>query len=359
MAGEKTEKATPKRRKDERKKGNVPQSKDITNVISMLVVFSILKIIFPYIYGSMKRYIIFILGEMANIEAFTFGGMVTVLVETVKVFTIATIPLLIIGMTISIVGTGMQTRFLFSMEPLKPKFDKFNPLNGIKRIFSIRSGVELIKNIIKLTIISVILYKFIIKRIEALAEMLFLGLEQGAAYTLDAVVMMVYAVCLIFVFVAGLDYLYQRWEYERKLKMSKQEIKEEFKQMEGDPQIKGKIKQKQRQMATSRMMQAVPTADVVIRNPTHFAVALKYDSETDNAPVVVAKGQDEMALRIVAIAEAAGVYVIEDKPLARAIYATAEVKMEIPYAYYTAIAEVFALVYSVRKNDKNKKKKLS
>ena len=201
MAGEKTEKATPKRRKDERKKGNVPQSKDITNVISMLVVFSILKIIFPYIYQSMKRYILFILGEMSNIEAFTFGGMITVLVETVKVFTIATIPLLIIGMTISIVGTGMQTRFLFSMEPLKPKFDKFNPINGIKRIFSIRSGVELIKNMLKLTIITVILYNFIIKRIESLAEMLFLGIEQGAAYTLDAVVSMVYAVCLIFVFV--------------------------------------------------------------------------------------------------------------------------------------------------------------
>ena len=302
----------------------------------------------------MREYITFIIGQMSKIELFTIGGMSTVVVETVKIITIATIPLLIIGMTISIVGTGMQTRFLFSMEPLKPKFDKFNPINGFKRIFSIRSGVELIKNMVKLAVIAIILYKFIIERITAMAEMLFLGLEQGAAYTLDAVVDMVYAVCIIFVFVASLDYLYQRWEYERKLKMSKQEIKEEFKQMEGDPQIKGKIKQKQRQMATSRMMQAVPTADVVIRNPTHFAVALKYDPETDNAPVVVAKGQDALALRIVAVAEAAGVYVIEDRPLARAIYATAEVKMEIPYAYYTAIAEIFALVYSVKNNKKLK-----
>jgi hypothetical protein len=160
------------------------------------------------------------------------------------------------------------------------------------------------------------------------------------------------------VFVAGLDYLYQRWEYERKIKMSKQEIKEEFKQTEGDPQIKGKIKQKQRQMAMSRMMQQVPTADVVIKNPTHFAVALKYDTDKDSAPVVVAKGKDNVALRIIDVASEAGVMVIEDRPLARAIYATTELKMEIPAAYYSAIAEVFALVYNVNKRSREKYRNL-
>lgn len=357
MAGEKTEKATPKRRKDERKKGNVPQSRDVTNVLSMLIVFSVLKLIFPYIYQTSKNFISYILGQMSTVDNFSEGVMSEITVETMKLLCVSIVPLLLIGAAVSVIATGAQTRFLFAQEALKPKFEKFNPINGMKRIFSLRSAVELLKNIIKLTIIIVILYKFIYSKVEEIAKMLFVDLLQSAAYTLDAVVMMVYMVCLIFVFVAGLDYLYQRWEFERKIKMSKEEIKEEFKQMEGDPQIKGKIKQKQRQMATSRMMQAVPTADVVIRNPTHFAVALKYDSEKDNAPVVVAKGQDGLALRIVEVAERAGVYIIEDKPLARAIYATAEVKMEIPYAYYSAIAEVFALVYSVRKNEKNKKRK--
>lgn len=356
MSQSKTEKATPKKRKDERKKGNVPQSKDITSVISLLIIFSVIKIIFPYIYEATKRFIVFIMGEMASIDIFTENMINDLIGEVIKLLVVAIVPLLIISVTITIISTGAQTRFLFSSEALKPTLNKFNPLNGFKKIFSIRSGVELIKNLIKIAIITVILYKFIYARITEIAKMLFLEPLQSSAYILNSVVMMVYMVSMIFIFVAGLDYIYQRWEYERKIKMSKQDIKEEFKQMEGDPQIKGKIKQKQREMATSRMMQAVPSADVVIKNPTHFAVALKYDTETDNAPMVVAKGQDELALRIIAVAEKSGVYIIEDRPLARAIYASAEVKMEIPYAYYTAIAEVFALVYSVRNNDKDKKR---
>ncbi|MFV0517498.1 MAG: flagellar biosynthesis protein FlhB [Aminipila sp.] len=357
MAGEKTEKATPKRRKDERKKGNVPQSKDITSVISLLVIFSVMKLIFPYIYESAKRFIIFIMGEMSTIDTFQDSTVHDLAGEVIKLLVVAIVPLLLISATVIIISSGAQTRFLFSTESMKPTLNKFNPINGLKRMVSVRSSVELIKNLIKITIIFYILYKFIYSRITEIAKMLFVDLFQSSAYVLDAIVMMVYMVCIIFIFVAGLDYLYQRWEYERKIKMSKHEIKEEFKQMEGDPQIKGKIKQKQREMATSRMMQAVPTADVVIRNPTHFAVALKYDVDNDKAPIVVAKGQDELALRIVAVAEKAGVFVIEDKPLARAIYATAEVKMEIPYAYYTAIAEIFALVYSVRNNEKGNKGK--
>ncbi|QIB68386.1 flagellar biosynthesis protein FlhB [Aminipila butyrica] len=356
MSQSKTEKATSKKRKDERKKGNVPQSKDVTSVISLLVIFSVLKKLFPYMYETFGSFFSFIMGKMVSVDVFSDAARTEVTVEAVKAMVISTLPLLLISAGIAILSTGAQTKFLFSSEAMKPKLSKFNPINGISRMFSVRSGVELIKNLIKITIIVVILYKFIYARFTEMARMLFLDPMQSSVYVLGAVVKMAYMVCIIFVFVAGLDYLYQRWEYERKIKMSKQEIKEEFKQTEGDPQIKGKIKQKQREMATSRMMQAVPTADVVIRNPTHFAVALKYDSETDQAPVVVAKGQDELALRIVAIAEQNGVYILEDRPLARAIYATAELKMEIPYAYYSAIAEVFALVYSIKKNDKDIKR---
>ncbi|MGP1570048.1 MAG: flagellar biosynthesis protein FlhB [Eubacteriales bacterium] len=358
MAGEKTEKATPKRRQDERKKGNVPQSKDIVNLVSVVVVFSVAKLLFPYIYVTQERFINLILSEMANIEEYSRAGFSDLIAQITMVIVIAAVPLLLLANAVSIIMTGAQTKFLFSMEALKPKLNKFNPINGFKRIFSIRSGVELLKNLIKLTIIIVILYKFIYARLVEFAKMLFLDLASSATYILNAVVLMVYSVCLIFVFVAGLDYIYQRWEYERKIKMSKQEIKEEFKQTEGDPQIKGKIKQKQRQMAMSRMMQQVPSADVVIKNPTHFAVALKYDTEKNAAPVVVAKGKDNVALRIIEVAGEAGVMVIEDRPLARAIYATTEIKMEIPAAYYSAIAEVFALVYNVNKKAKVKYRNL-
>lgn len=351
MAGEKTEKATPKRRQDERKKGNVPQSRDVVNLVSVLVVFTVLKWTFPYIYSSQERFFNVMLGKMENMQEFSRAGANDILSQIAMVIVVAAVPLLLISMVISIVMTGAQTKFLFSYEALKPKLSKFNPINGFSRIFSIRSSVELLKNVVKMTIIIVILYKFVAARLVEFARLLFTDLTRSSVYVLDSIVSMAYSVCIIFVFVAGLDYLYQRWEYERKIKMSKQEIKEEFKQTEGDPQIKGKIKQKQRQMAMSRMMQQVPTADVVIKNPTHFAVALKYDSEKNEAPVVVAKGKDHLALRIIAVAENAGVMVIEDKPLARALYSSTDVKMQIPMQLYSAIAEVFVLVYNKGKGN--------
>lgn len=354
MAGEKTEKATPKRRKDERKKGNVPQSKDVVNLVSVLVVFTVLKLIFPYVYSSQEHLMNVIFGEMQTMQELSRAGLSDLLGQVAMAIIISSAPLLVLAMSVSILVSGAQTKFLFSYEALKPKLNKFNPINGFKRIFSIRSGVELVKNLIKLTIIVVILYKFIYARLVEFAKLLFLDLISSSVYILDAVVAMAYAVCIIFIFVAALDYIYQRWEYERKIKMSKHEVKEEFKQTEGDPQIKGKIKQKQRQMAMSRMMQQVPTADVVIKNPTHFAVALKYETEKNEAPVVVAKGKDLVALKIIDIANESGVMVIEDRPLARAIYATTELKMEIPAAYYSAIAEVFALVYNINKKKQGK-----
>jgi flagellar biosynthetic protein FlhB len=356
LSQSKTEKATPKKRKDERKKGNIFTSKDIVSVVSLLVVFSVLKQMFPYMYQTMGNFFVYILGQTGNIDALTDEALISLQFETFKLLFVMVLPVLLISSLMAILVTGAQTKFMFSSDALKPKFSRLSPIQGFKRMFSIRSFVEIVKGILKITIIGVVLYKFFISRITNIIRTLYLGIAQSAAYILDSTLMMVYMVCIIFIFVAGLDYIYQKWDYERQIKMSKHDIKEEYKQMEGDPQIKGKIKQKQREMAMSRMMQAVPTADVVIKNPTHFAVALRYQVETDRAPIIVAKGQDELALRIIAVAENAGVLVIEDKPLARAIYATAEVKMEVPYAYYTAVAEIFALVYSTKENRKKLKR---
>ncbi len=354
MSQSKTEKATPKKRKDERKKGNVPISKDVTAVISLLVIFTVFKITFPYIYETHKNFIIYIMDAMRRLDTFDRSVLHEISFETSLELIYILLPVLLASFVVAIIASGMQTRFMFSREPLKPKLTKFNPINGLKKMFSIRSGVDLIKNVIKIIIIVAILYNFIFKRITHVAKMMFLDLHVSSIYVLESVVTMVYSVTVIFVFVAGLDYLFQRWEHERKIKMSKQEVKEEFKQMEGDPQIKGKIKQKQREMAAARMMQDVPSADVVIRNPNHFAIAMRYDLETDEAPIVVAKGQDELALRIVAVAEKAGVMVIEDKPLTRAVYPLAEIQMPIPLAYYGQIAEIFALVYNANREGKYK-----
>ena len=217
-------------------------------------------------------------------------------------------------------------------------------------MFSIRSVVELIKALIKITILGWVVYVFLKGRMEELSRLMEGTVEGALIFTGNTVISLVDTVGVAFIFLASMDYLYQWWEYEKNLRMSKQEIKEEYKQTEGDPQIKGKIREKQRQMASMRMMQNVPKADVIVRNPTHYAVALGYDADRNRAPVVLAKGADHLALKIVEVGEANGVYILEDRPLARGLYASVEVDMEIPEEYYQTVAKILAFVYKL--NDK-------
>ncbi len=244
----------------------------------------------------------------------------------------------------SVLGTGVQTRFLFAKSNLAPKFSRLNPIQGIKNMLSLKSLIELLKNILKITLLGIILYQIIKGDLIPIARTIDMDLKDSSVYVLNAIMDMVLRVSLVFVAVAGFDFFYQWWDYERQIRMSKQELKEEFKQTEGNPEIKGRIRSLQRERARSRMMQSVPEADVIIRNPTH------YDIEKDNAPVLLAKGQDELALRIVAMGEEHGVYVIENKPLARGIYAATQVGAEIPSEYYGMVAEI--LVYVYRMNNK-------
>ncbi len=233
---------------------------------------------------------------------------------------------------------------------MAPKFERLNPIKGIKNLLSLKSLVELIKNIIKIIILSVILYQIIKGDLRAVSRTIDMNVMDSSVYVLNSIMDMVMKVSIVFLAIAGFDYFYQWWDYERQIKMSKQEMKEEYKQTEGNPEIKGRIRNIQRERARSRMMQSVPTADVIIRNPTHFAVALRYDIEKDNAPVLLAKGQDELALRIVAIGEEHGIYVLENKPLARGIFASTKVGEPIPPEYYGMVAEI--LVYVYRMNNK-------
>lgn len=347
----KTEKATPKKRQDERKKGNIFLSKDIISVITLIGVFYSLKFLFPGIISGIKEYLLRFMSFSGTVTELTpeFNSEITI--GFIIVFVRVAVPILMITILLSVVSTVAQTKLLFSFDNLKPKFNRLNPLEGIKRIISIKSIVEVVKGFIKICILFYIVYQFFMSRLLEFPKTMSMDIVSSCIYVLNNIMQLVFNVSIAFVAISAFDYLYQWWDYERQIKMSKQDIKEEYKQMEGDPQIKGKIKELQRKMAASRMMQQVPEADVVIRNPTHFAVALKYDIQKDNAPILVAKGQDQMALRIVKTAEQNNVFVMENKPLARAIYASTELNSEIPSEYYGTIAEILVYVYQL----KNKK----
>ena len=261
-------------------------------------------------------------------------------------------PFLLVTLILSVVATFAQTRMLVTTEPLKPKLSKLNPLSGFKRLFSLNSVVELIKNLIKISILLYLIYDYFTTVVVSFGRFLDMELNQAAEILFEDIFQLVLRVVVAFTAVAFFDYLYQRWEYERKLRMSKQEIKEEYKQMEGDPKVKGKIKEIQRQRARERMMQQVPGADVVIRNPTHVSVALRYKPEKDNAPVLVAKGLDELALRIVKVAEENHVTVVENVPLARSLYAAVDLGREITPDFYGPVAEI--LVYVLKMDQEAK-----
>lgn len=347
MSGEKTEKATPKRRRDERKKGNIFLSKDIVTVFTLVGGFYLLKFTFTDSYTVMKQVMLQYLGYIGTVEEVSDSFAQEIAMGLTMVSVRVILPLMALIVILSIVATVFQTKPLFAVDSLKPKFNRLNPLQGIKRLFSLRSIVELFKGIIKISILFYIIYHFIEGEITHLPRLFSMSIVQSCAYMFQTIFSMVVKISIAFAAISVFDFFYQKWDYEKQLRMSKQEIKEEFKQMEGDPQVKGKIKELQRKMAMSRMMQQVPDADVVIRNPTHFAVALKYNPEKDNAPVLVAKGQDELALRIVKVAEENNVFVMENRPLARAIFSTTELNQELPSNFYGAVAEILVHVYKL------------
>lgn len=340
-AEEKTEAPTAKKRGDAKKEGNVFQSRDAVTVVMLFGMFTLIRFYLPYIYGDVRSFLRD-MGELISAaEPLSTQLFSRFLVVALK----DALPLLLTAVIIGIVGHGMQTRFNISFRPLTPKLSNISPLNGIKRIFSLRNLVELLKNLLKICILIGVLYKILEKDILIIARMLDSSLETSVVTLLGMIYDLVLRIALVFLIIAFFDFLYQRWQYEKDLKMTKQEVKDEFKQTEGNPEIKGRIRSLQRQRAQSRMMQQVPEADVIIRNPTHLAIALKYDPEKQGAPLVLAKGADELALRIVKVAEEHGIPAVENPPLARAMYPLCEVNREIPAEFYGAVAEVLVYIY--------------
>ena len=343
--GEKTEPATPKRRRDERKKGHVMVSQDTISVVTLFASIFMLRMWFRRIASTLGDFMVHCLDLISSFES----GEITVTLfpESVSVIAATAGPMLLITIFASIVATMTQTRMLFTMEPLKPKFSKLNPINGLKNLFSLRGLVRLAMNLVKIIVLLVVIYTSLRDSITETPKYLYAEIYGSITHVCQTIFSMLVKVAVAFLVIAAVDYLYQHFTFEKDMKMSKQEIKEEYKQMEGDPQIKNKIKSTQRQMAMARMMQNVPKSDVVIRNPTHVAVALRYHSNEDMAPVVMAMGVDYIAQRIVEIAEEHDIIIIENVPLARALYAEAELNRPIPPDLYEAVAEVMVYLYKL------------
>ena len=318
----------------------------------MLATFYVLKSMMPSALNTMEQLIRDFVTLAATTQQVNAGKLQNYLVTGLIAFAkTAMIPLLVC-IAVSSIATMFQTRGLFSSKGFKFKAERISMLKGFKRMFSMRSFVELLKSILKIAILLYVIYTILKNEIFALPQMMDMSFNGALSKTGAVIMEIITRAGGIFVAVAAADYLYQWQQYEKDLRMTKQEIKDEFKQTEGDPEVKGRIRQIQQERAKKRMMQAVPTADVIIRNPTHIAVAIRYNRETDRAPVVVAKGVDSLALRIVEVAEENEVYVTENKPLARALYDAVPLDSEVPDKFYRALAEVLAYVYSLREKDK-------
>ena len=264
-------------------------------------------------------------------------------------------PLLLISSLTGIIFSGIQTRFLVTPKLIAPKFNRLSPLQGFKKMFSMRGVVELLKSLIKIVVLGVVIYNVFSDELPLFPRMMDMSVEQAMASTGNIILQIVQNAVVIFVFLAVVDYGYQWWEYEKNLRMSKQDIKDEYKETEGDPQIKGKIKERQQQMARQRMMQNVPSADVVIRNPTHYAIAIQYEAGKNSAPVVIAKGADFLARKIVEIAEEHQIAIVENKPLARGLYAAVDLDQEIPEEFFKPVAEVLAYVYNLKEKERRRR----
>lgn len=348
--GEKTEKASPKRKHDARQKGQVLHSKEVNTALVLLFVFFAIKLLGGYIYSELQSFWINLMEEYSReSDAFTTPVLTNIFYKSVICLGKILGPILAVSLITGLLVNYSQVGALFTTETLKLKFDRINPLQGLKRIFSFRSIAELIKSILKITFISYVAYSYLKGEIVNMLNLMAMEPIESAVYIGSICINVAIRISFSLIFIAVLDYIYQWWEYEKSLKMSKQEVKEEYKQMEGNPEIKGKIRQKQKQMSMRRMIAEVPKADVVITNPTHFAVAIKYDSSIGEAPIVLAKGQDYVAQRIKEIAKENKIEIVENKPLARQLFASVEIGEAIPQELYQAVAEVLAFVYSLKK----------
>ena len=345
---EKTEQATPKRKQEARKKGQVAQSKEISSVMILMTATAFFYFAGSWMFWNLSE---FITGVYQNINILRFTDVseasafsVDILYKLLSVLLPLLIPIAIAGFVANIFQVGFQ----FNTEAIAPKLSKFNPISGMKRLISLKSLVELGKSIIKILFIGCIVYIIVKNDMKAFPALIHQEVGQILVFIARASLKICFFVCLAMLVLAVLDFLYQRWQHEKDLRMTKQEVKDEQRQTYGDPKVKARIRGVQMEMARRRMMEAVPDADVVITNPTHLAIALKFDAQEMIAPRVLAKGAGFVAQRIRDIAEENQIPIVEEKPLAQGLFKMVEIGDYIPAELYRAVAEVLAYVYRLK-----------
>ncbi|MGP1612544.1 MAG: flagellar biosynthesis protein FlhB [Catonella sp.] len=348
--GEKTEKATPKKLEDARKEGRVARSADLINGLMLLVMFIIFKIFGNIMAKGFLESFVKYYNKTSDMsmEVFDIRQASSLGREIIFDIIIVSLPVLIGTFVVAFLGNLVQVGWKVTGKPLKPKLERLNPIGGFKRMFSPDKAVELVKSILKVLAIAIVAYNEIKDRWKFILNLYDFEFMQAILNIFAIVLDVGIKISIIFVIIGLADFGYQKWKHLRDLRMTKQEVKDEMKQSEGDPLIKGQIRQKMREGARKRMMQDLPKADVVITNPTHFAVAIKYDKETAEAPYVLAKGADYVAATIRETAKEHKIEIVENKPLARMLYYNVEIGDQIPPELYQMVAEVLAYVYSIR-----------
>ncbi|MDD5935726.1 MAG: flagellar biosynthesis protein FlhB [Clostridiales bacterium] len=352
--GEKTEEATTKKLDDARKEGQVARSQEFTTAAGLMALFLVLKIFvgrigtqflanFTDSYSLISTY-----GK----EEFTFKFGNSLMNHLLTQILIICLPVLLTGFVVAFVVNVFQVKWKVTSKPLQPKLSKINPISGFKKIFSVDKVMDLIKSLLKILVIFIIVYNEFKGSVDMLHEFYSIGSLQTVIILIgNMVINLGIKISALFLVIGLADIIYQKVKFKKDMRMTKQEVKDEFKQTEGDPQIKGKIRQKMRQVSMSRMMQRLPQADVVITNPTHFACALLYDKEMAEAPILVAKGADYLAAKIKEKAKENNVPIVENKPLARMLYYNVDLESEIPKELYQMAAEVLAYVYGLKNSN--------
>ncbi|MCR5102639.1 MAG: flagellar biosynthesis protein FlhB [Butyrivibrio sp.] len=351
--GEKTEEPTSKKKEDARKKGQVALSKEVTTAFTLLSLFILIRIFYGFIGQIFTNTFEYIYNDIPECVKLYDGYIQTARYRSIVIHVLLTVllccaPFFITGVVVSLLADYIQIGFKVTSEPIKPKFNKLNPISGMKKIFSVRSLVNLGLSILKLLIIFIIIYTYFTGMDYSLFVLYDMPLKQAIGLMGTIVIDLGIRIAAVYMIVAVIDLIYQRKKHHDDLMMTKQEVKDEYKNTEGDPQIKGKQRQRMREASMRRMMQELPKADVVITNPTHYAVAILYEADKYEAPRVIAKGSDYLAQRIKDVAKENDIEIVENKPLARMLYANVEIGDFVPPELYKAVAEVLAFVYHLK-----------
>jgi len=349
---EKTEKATPRKLRKSREEGQVAKSQEISSFAVFSAGMLSLLATKAFIGGKFFAFSTYIFMNLNNLNI-KMNLLQVYAIKAFLFFVITTFPFFLGVFIFALAANILQVGFKITPKALMPKFNKLNPFSGIKRVFfSAQSFVETLKSLLKFVLIGWVVYSIIQGIIKESSQLTTFSIADIMNFLVTNTTKLAIKLIIVYAVLAAADFIFQKYKFNKDMMMTKQEVKDEMKQTEGNPEIKSRIKSVQAEMARKRMMKALPTADVVITNPTHIAVAIKYDPLKNNAPVIIAKGVDNLARKIKEIARKNNIYIYEDKPLARMLYKTCDIGEEIPEALFEAVAKVLAFVFNIRKRRK-------